>query len=74
MKSIYRVEYKRIIDWLVSKRLLEGITQEQLAEKLNQPQSFVSKYENCERRLDIIEFVEICRALNAKPPKTLLSL
>ena len=53
---------------------MRNITQEQLAQKLNRPQSFVSKYENCERRLDIIEFIEICKALNANPQDLVESL
>jgi transcriptional regulator with XRE-family HTH domain len=40
-----------------------GITQEQLAAKLKRPQSFVSKIEAGERRLDIIELREVCSAL-----------
>jgi len=74
MKSIYREEYKGVIEWLVSKRLLAGITQEQLAQELHQHQSFISKYENCERRLDIIEFFEICKALNANPRELVESM
>lgn len=34
---------------------------------LGRPQSFVSKYEGGERRLDVIEFIEVCEALKAKP-------
>lgn len=44
-------------------RLDAGLTQEYLAQKLNQPQSFVSKYESGERRLDILELREVCTAL-----------
>jgi len=43
----------------------KGVTQEALAELLGMPQSYVSKYELGERRLDLIETFEICRALNA---------
>ena len=43
----------------------KGVTQEALAELLDMPQSYVSKYELGERRLDLIETFEICRALNA---------
>jgi len=42
----------------------KGVTQEALAELLGMPQSYVSKYELGERRLDLIETFEICRALN----------
>ena len=40
-----------------------GITQQDLAARLDKPQSFVSKYETGERRLDVIEFVDVCQAL-----------
>ena len=41
----------------------KGMTQEALAELLGMPQSYVSKYELGERRLDLIETFDICRAL-----------
>lgn len=41
-----------------------GVTQAQLAELLNVNQTFVSKVETCERRLDIIELHQICKVLN----------
>lgn len=40
-----------------------GLRQTDLAELLDEPQSFVSKYETGERRLDILELRDICRAL-----------
>jgi transcriptional regulator with XRE-family HTH domain len=43
------------------------MTQQQLADKLSRPQSFVSKIENADRRLDVIEFIEVCRLLGADP-------
>ena len=52
---------------LVRLRQEKGITQTQLAEKLKRPQSFVSKYESGERRLDLIEFLEIAKALQIDP-------
>lgn len=42
----------------------KGVTQEALAESLGMPQSYVSKYELGERRLDLVETLQICRALN----------
>jgi len=39
------------------------LTQVQLAQRLGKPQSFVSKYENGERRLDVLELIEVLRAL-----------
>lgn len=46
-----------------------GLRQLDLANRLNQPQSFVSKFESGERRLDLIELREICRALGISLPK-----
>jgi transcriptional regulator with XRE-family HTH domain len=51
-----------------------GLTQGQLARRLRRPQSFVAKYENGERRLDVVEFVEIARKLGADPVALLRSL
>jgi len=39
-----------------------GLTQAEMAQKLGQPQSFVSKYESGERRLDVLELRQVCRA------------
>jgi transcriptional regulator with XRE-family HTH domain len=43
------------------------LTQEALAKRLGQPQSFVSKFERGERRLDVIEFLDVTHALNIGP-------
>jgi len=52
---------------LVDTRLNNRLTQQDVAKRLDKPQSFVSKYESGERRLDVIEFLEVCQALNVKP-------
>lgn len=44
-----------------------GLKQAQVAGRLNRPQSFVSKYENGERQLDVIEFIDVCKALGVSP-------
>lgn len=44
-------------------RTEKGLRQVDLAERLGQPQSFVSKYESGERRLDFVEVVQVCEAL-----------
>ncbi|HEX8986676.1 MAG TPA: helix-turn-helix transcriptional regulator [Rhodocyclaceae bacterium] len=46
-------------------RLDAGMTQAQLAEKLGQTQSYVSKYENGEQRLDLMELEAVCDAAGA---------
>lgn len=61
--SIFSEKYTVFREMLISCRKQADLTQQNLAEKLNKPQSFVSKYENGERRLDLIEFLEVAEAL-----------
>jgi transcriptional regulator with XRE-family HTH domain len=49
---------------LVSLRNEARLRQVDLAERLGKPQSFVSKYESGERRLDLTEVYSVCKALN----------
>ena len=50
-------------------RKAAALTQQALALRLKKPQSFVAKYEGGERRLDVVEFITISRALGADPLK-----
>jgi len=62
MKSIYSKEYRFVIGQLKKARKEAGLTQKEAAEKLGRPQSFISKCESGERRIDIVElkkFAEI---------------
>lgn len=63
--------YKRFRELLAEARKDAGLTQAQLSSRLNRPQSFVSKYERGERRLDVVEFAEVARALRVDPIKFL---
>lgn len=58
---------KRLQVLLVEARKKVGLTQLELSSRLRRPQSFVSKYERGERRLDVIEFGEVARALGVDP-------
>jgi transcriptional regulator with XRE-family HTH domain len=65
--SVFTRRYRLLLSILISLREGKGLSQRQLAKKLKKPQSFVSKYERGERRLDIIELLDITRALEADP-------
>ncbi len=65
--SISNPKYKKFQKLLTKYRKEQGVTQTRLAECLGHPQSFVSKYENGERRLDLIEFLDIAAALEIDP-------
>ena len=67
MKTIYSEKNQKLISILRDLRVVAGITQTALSEKLGKPQSYVSKYENGERRLDVVEFLEVCRMMKIDP-------
>lgn len=57
-KSVFSRPYRVLIEELISARKAAGMTQQQVADALGKPQSCVAKYENGERRLDLVEFEE----------------
>ena len=59
---------------MIQARQDSGTTQIELAKKLKRPQSFVSKYENGERRVDVIEFITVCKALGVDAKKIVANL
>jgi transcriptional regulator with XRE-family HTH domain len=68
-KSLKSAEYARLVAILVAARHKSGVRQHALAAKLGRPQSFIAKYEGGERRIDVVEFIAIARALGADPVK-----
>jgi predicted transcriptional regulator len=62
-KSIYSAEYQQLCVLLRTLRREAGLTQVEVAERLDVPQSFVSKYESGERRLDVIELRHVVQAI-----------
>jgi len=61
--SLHSHHYQIFRSLLVSAREKSGLTQVQIAERLEKPQSFISKYERGERRLDFTEFIELADVL-----------
>ena len=70
-KSAFSTRYDQFRHFLTEARKKAGITQVDLAQRLSRPQSFVSKFERGERRLDVVEFLEIAEALGINPRKFL---
>ena len=62
-KSTHTAEYDAVRNKLVEMRQAAGLTQRQLAEKLQRENSFVWRIEKGERRLDVVEFFWVCNAL-----------
>jgi transcriptional regulator with XRE-family HTH domain len=63
MKSIYKTKYEIFIDCLKNERLKSKMTQKELSESIGVDQTIVSKIEHCIRRIDVIELMMICKAL-----------
>jgi len=59
---------------LISAREARGLTQADLARAIGRSQSFVSKYEVGERRLDVLDFVLVCRQLGVEAGNLLRSI
>jgi transcriptional regulator with XRE-family HTH domain len=66
-KSVFSDKYILLRQLLIEARKVANLTQTELSAKLSRPQSYVSKYERGERRLDLIEFLEVATALNINP-------
>ena len=62
-KSLYSPEYEALISLLRDVRLEQGLSQVQLAKRIEEPQPFVSRYEVGGRRLDFVEVWRLCGAL-----------
>lgn len=73
-KATFSFEYIRLREILLNARDSKNITQAELARLLNKPQSYISKYENGEKMLNVIEFINVCNALGIEAEKIIQEL
>lgn len=73
-KSVFTDRYNLLKTLLIEARHDAGLTQSELAGRLSRPQSFVSKFERAERRLDLVEFLEVANALGVDPVEIIKKL
>ncbi len=66
-KTIYSEDYARLRQWLRDKRNEKELTMRELAERMDVIHSWIGKVELGERRLDLIEYVQYCKALEVDP-------
>ncbi|WP_443612009.1 helix-turn-helix domain-containing protein [Acinetobacter pseudolwoffii] len=66
MRSIHDPRYQDLIKKLIELRESKNVTQVELARLLNKPQSYVSKVEILERRLDVIELCDWLNSIDVK--------
>ena len=74
LKSIYTSRYRQFLELLRAERLKAGVTQAKLANRIGVTQSVISKMETGERRLDVVEVLEICDALRISQRDFLLAV
>jgi len=63
-KSLYSKEYEFVLEQLKAARIEAGFTQKDVADKLGKPQSYISKCESGERRVDIVEMNKLAKLYN----------
>ena len=66
-KSVFTKRYQLFLSMLVSARQEKGLSQRDVAKRLKKIQSYVSKYERGERRLDVVEFLDVAKVLDVDP-------
>jgi transcriptional regulator with XRE-family HTH domain len=59
---------------LIAARKDAGVTQEELADRIDKPQQFISKIERGDRRVDVVELIAICRALKLDPKEVFATI
>jgi transcriptional regulator with XRE-family HTH domain len=74
LRSVFTAEYAAFTRRIIAARKAAGVTQQQLADRIGKPQSFVSKYERGERRVDLVEFLAIAEALSLDPSRFIRDL
>ena len=73
-KSVHSPGQNAFCELMIAARKRAGLTQQDVAKRLRKPQSFVAKYEGGERRIDVVEFITIMRAIGADPARLLRAL
>ena len=73
-RALHSPRYQKLRRLLSEARVAANLTQLQVAEKMQRPQSFVSKYEGGERHLDVVEFVDLCAAIGISPSRVIDAL
>ena len=69
--SIFDSAHRRLVELLKKARKKLAITQAELGSRVGKSQSFISMVERHQRRIDVVEFVALCRALNENPESVL---
>lgn len=66
-KTIFGGDHRHLVEVLAEARREAGLTQAQLAERIGKDQTFISIIERAQRRVDVVEFVALAKALKVDP-------
>jgi transcriptional regulator with XRE-family HTH domain len=70
-KTLGSAKHKILIEFLIERREALQMSQAEFAEKLGQYQSFVARLESGQRRIDVVEFIDISEILQFDPSRTI---
>jgi transcriptional regulator with XRE-family HTH domain len=66
-EDLYSMEHRKLREILKRKRIAAGLRQSDVAETTNRSQAYISKFENGDLRLDVVDFVRLCRTIGVDP-------
>ena len=69
--EIYSVEHRKLREILKRERVAAGLRQSDVAIKTNRSQAYISKFEQGDLRLDIVDFVRFCEIIGCDPHEVL---
>jgi transcriptional regulator with XRE-family HTH domain len=73
-KTLGSKRHRALVDLVIEWREISGMTQTELAARLSEHQSFVARLESGQRRVDVVEFLELAEALGFDPAKAISGL
>jgi transcriptional regulator with XRE-family HTH domain len=73
-KTIHTERHRKLRALLIAERKAAGLTQTAVAERLVKPPSYVAKYEGGDRRLDLLEYLDVAAAVGFDPRELMQAL
>ena len=73
-RDLYSPQYDRLRELIIAARQRAGLTQVELGKKINRPQSYVTDFERAERRIDVIEYISLAKAIGFDALEVLLDV
>ena len=66
-KSVFTGDHQTVVDTLIKARKAAGLTQAELARRIGKDQTFISLIERSQRRVDVLEWYALARAIGVDP-------